>query len=63
MSRIRVGSYVTLKEELKTYNKTYEKGHMFKVYGSSYRGWDLIDLDGNKVDECLFIHNKLEFLC
>lgn len=36
------------------FNITYPKGHVFTVYGSSYRGWDLVDDSGNKMDECLF---------
>lgn len=60
--QIKVGSRVRLKEDVEKFNCTYAKGHGFKVYGSSCRGWDLIDDDGNKMDECLFIHDKLELV-
>lgn len=60
--QIKIGSRVRLLEDVKMFNSIYKKGHEFKVYSSSYRGWDLIDDDGNKIDECLFIHDKLELV-
>ena len=42
--------------------RKYPKGHEFTIYGSSYRGWDMIDDAGNKVDECLFIEHILELV-
>jgi len=60
--QIKIGSRVRVTEDIEMFNCTYTKGHEFKVYGSSYRGWDLIDDDGNKMDECLFIHDKLELV-
>lgn len=58
----KIGSRVKLTEDISLFNKQFKKGHIFTIYGSSYRGWDLIDDDGNKMDECLFIHDKLELL-
>lgn len=60
--QIKIGSRVRLLEDVEMFNCTYTKGHEFTVYGSSYRGWDLIDDDGNKMNECLFIHDKLELV-
>lgn len=60
--RIEIGSRVRLNEDHEMNHKTYKKGHEFTVYGSSYRGWDLVDDDGNKIDECLFMHDKLELI-
>ena len=60
--QIKIGSRVRLLEDVEMFNHTYTKGHEFNVYGSSYRGWDLVDDDGNKIDECLFIHDKLELV-
>lgn len=59
---LKIGDNVRITEDINLFNKIFKKGHKFKIYGSSYRGWDLIDDDGNKIDECLFIHDKLE-LC
>jgi hypothetical protein len=59
---IKIGSKVKLTEDVEIFNRIYIKGHEFTVYGSSYRGWNLIDNEGNKIDECLFIHNKLELV-
>jgi hypothetical protein len=53
---------VRLTEDVEMFKCIYTKGHEFTVYGSSFRGWDLIDDDGNKIDECLFIHDKLELV-
>ncbi len=62
MKNIKVGSKVRLTEDIEmTGYRTFEKGHIFTVYGSSYRGWDLIDDKGFKLDETLFIHDRLEF--
>jgi hypothetical protein len=61
--QIKIGSRVRLKEEqVMPGYMTFERGHEFTVYGSSYRGFDLIDDNGNKLDECLFIHNKFELV-
>lgn len=59
---IKIGSRVRLTEDVEMFTVTYTKGYEFTVYGSSYRGWDLIDDDGNKIVECLFIHDKLELI-
>lgn len=60
--RIKIGSKVRLLEDVEMFDRIYMKGHEFTVYGSSQRGWDLIDDIGNKIDECLFIHYKLELI-
>ena len=60
--QIKIGSRVRLLEDVEMFNCTYTKGHEFTVYDGSYRGWDLVDDDGNKMDECLFIHDKLELV-
>lgn len=57
---IQMGGRVRLLEDIEMHNCTYTKGHEFNVVGSSYRGWDLKDDDGNEISECLFIHDKLE---
>lgn len=58
--QLKIGSRVKINEDISLFNKVFKKGHIFTIYGSSYRGWDLIDDNGNKMDECLFIHDKLE---
>ncbi len=60
--QIKIGSRVRLLEDVEMFNCTYTKGHEFNVIGSSYRGWDLKDDDGNEIGECLFIHDKLELV-
>ena len=60
--RMDIGSRVRLNESHQMQNITYKKGHEFTIYGSSQRGWDLIDKDGNKLDECLFMEHKLELV-
>lgn len=59
-NNFKIGSVVRITEDISLFNKVFEKGHIFTIYGSSYRGWNLIDDNGNKMDECLFIHDKLE---
>lgn len=60
--QIKIGSRVKLLEDIEMFTCTYTKGHEFTVYGESYRGWDLVDDEGNKMDECLFIHDKLKLI-
>lgn len=61
--KIKVGSRIKLKEDVKMYDRTYSKGHEFNVVDYNYpRGFDLEDDDGNRIDECLFIHDKLELI-
>lgn len=60
--QIKIGSRVRLLDDIEMFDCIYTKGHEFTVYGSSCRGWDLVDDDGNKLDECLFIHDKLELI-
>ncbi len=62
MNQIKIGSRVRLTEDVEMFDLTYKKGHEFTVYGSSYRGWDLKDDFGNVMNECLFIHNRLELI-
>ena len=42
-------------EDYEFNGKLYKKGHRFKVIGSSYRGLDIEDADGNCIYETLFI--------
>ena len=60
--RIKVGSRIRLNDDVEMFNCTYTKGHEFNVVGNSYRGFDLEDDEGNKIYECLFIHDKLELV-
>lgn len=60
--QITIGSRVRLLKDVKMFDCTYTKGHEFTVYGSSYRGWDLVDDDGNKIDETGFISDKLKLI-
>ncbi len=46
---------VEFTEDYEFNGKLYKKGHRFKVIGSSYRGLDLEDADGNRIYETLFI--------
>lgn len=59
---MKIGSRIRLKEEVNLFSKVFPKGHEFKIYGSSYRGFDLVDDDGQKMDECAFIHDKFELI-
>lgn len=52
---IKIGSRVRLLEQVNMTNITYEIGHEFTVYGLSDRGWDLVDDNGNKLDETRFV--------
>jgi len=56
--QITIGSRVRLIDD----TNRFSKGHEFTVYGHSFRGFDLVDDQGNKMDECLFIHDKLELI-
>ena len=59
---IKLGSRVKLLDDVEMFSCTYKKGHEFTVYGQSCRGFDLMDDNGNKIDESLFINNKLELI-
>lgn len=48
---------VEFKEDYEFNGKIYKKGHRFRVTGSSYRGLDLEDAEGNKICETLFIND------
>lgn len=56
--QIKIGDRVILNDDTNRFNK----GHEFTVYGYSYRGLNLIDDNGNKMDECLFITDKIELI-
>jgi len=55
---INIGDRVILNGDV----TRFKKGHEFTVYGESYRGLDLIDDNGNRMDECLFISDKIELI-
>jgi len=57
---MKVGDRVRLTGEVDMTIKKYPAGHEFTVYNSSYRGLDLIDDEGNKLDETLFITHLIE---
>jgi len=60
---IEIGSRVRLKEDVDMPGyMLFHKGHEFTVYDSSYRGWDLVDDEDNKLDETLFIDHLLELV-
>jgi len=59
---MKVGDRVYINRELEMFGRIYTKGHQFIITGSSYRGWDLIDDDGNKVTETLFISDSIKSL-
>jgi hypothetical protein len=52
---IKIGSRVRLLEQVNMTNITYEIGHVFTIFGSTERGWDLIDDNGNKLYETRFV--------
>lgn len=58
--QIKIGCKVRLIEDISMHHRTYKAGEIFKVYGSSWRGWDLINDKGEKIDETLFSSNKYE---
>lgn len=56
---MKIGDKVILIEDIEMWNRTYKVGHVFTIYGDSgFRGWDLIDVDGNKIDETAMSSNK-----
>lgn len=59
---LKIGDRVRLTEDITDMYMLFPKGHRFTIFDSSYRGWDLVDDNGHKMTECLFIHDKLE-LC
>jgi len=63
MSRnINIGDRIRLLEDVDMNKILYKKGHEFTVVSSSFRGLDLEDDDGNRLDETLFIHSLLELI-
>lgn len=58
---LKIGSRIRIKEPLEMLHKTYPKGHEFTIIGSSgFRGWDIMDDEGNTVYETLFSQNTFE---
>lgn len=53
---------VEFTEDYEINGKLYKKGHRFKVIGSSYRGLDIEDDDGNRIYETLFISKIMKRL-
>ena len=60
MSYIKIGSKVKLTKDIEMFARTYKSGEIFTVYGSSYRGWDLVNDKGEKIDETFFVQDKYE---
>lgn len=59
---MKIGSRIRLTEDHEMTDCIYHKGHEFTIYDSNYRGFDLIDDDGNKLMETAFIINKFELV-
>jgi len=57
---MKIGDYVILIQDIDMHNKVYKKGHIFKIYNESDRGWDLIDRNGDKIDETRFCSDRYE---
>lgn len=49
---IRVGDRVRLTQNVEVLSGIFTKGHELVVTGVSYRGYDMIDDEGNKLLEC-----------
>lgn len=58
MHKIEIGSRVRITEDI----DKFPKDHEFTVYGCTDRGWDLIDSNGNKLDETRMISSKIELV-
>lgn len=46
-----VGKQVVLLEDVETLAGIFTKGHEMTITGTSVRGWDLIDKEGNRILE------------
>lgn len=57
-----IGSRVELTDNQVGQYRGFSEGHQFTIYGSSYRGFDLIDDNGEKWDETLFIQDKFKLI-
>lgn len=57
---MKIGDRIYITEELKMNNKVYPIGHQFVIIGSSPRGWDIKDDEGNTVYETLFISHTFK---
>ena len=56
---MQIGEIVVFIEDFTFNNKVYKKGHQFKIVGEDgFRGFDLMDKDGNKIYETRFISDK-----
>lgn len=51
----KIGDYIYLNRDYNFNKVYYKKGHKFKIIGSSYRGHDIVDDNGNYIYETLFI--------
>ena len=58
MNQINIGSKVILIEDIEMFARIYKAGEIFTVYDSSYRGLDLVNDKGEKIDETLFVEDK-----
>lgn len=56
-NRMKVGSIIELIEDLKMYHVTYKRGHRFTIINEGLRGFDIMDDDGNIIQECRLIHS------
>lgn len=59
---IKIGDRVRLGINIELLTCTYTKGHEFTVIGESRRGWDLMDDNGNEIQEVFYVHGKLELI-
>ena len=41
---LKIGDRVRLTEDITGMYMPFPKGHIFTIFGSSYRGWDLVDM-------------------
>jgi len=58
-----IGETVVFIEDFQFNGKLYKKGHKFKITGSDgMRGYDLEDVDGNRIFETRFISDKYVLL-
>lgn len=49
-----VGKKVQLLEDVSTMCGTFNKGHIMTIIAETSRGWDLEDIDGNRILEAGF---------
>ena len=58
--QISIGSKVKLTKDIEMFARTYKVGEIFKVDGSSYRGFDLVNDKDERIDETLFVQDSYE---